>query len=94
MVHSKCCHGTEMGKTMKTANKRGRGRPAIFVGSLERAVVSLVRKKGLTGARVAMRNEGVKYRRGKPPEKMEISLPTLAKLAKRNGVEVQRRLAA
>lgn len=58
-----------------------RGRPAVFVGGLEKRIVGLIEKHGLTGARAKL--AGYK-------NPISISLPTLAKLAERNGVELKR----
>jgi|GEM_PF-5189221 len=58
-----------------------RGRPAVFVGNLEQRIVGLIQKYGLTGARAKL--AGYKH-------SVSISLPTLAKLAERNGVELKR----
>lgn len=57
------------------------GRPAVFVGNLEARIVALIEKHGLTGARAKL--AGYK----KP---IHISLPTLGKLAERNGLELKR----
>jgi hypothetical protein len=58
-----------------------RGRPAVFVGSKEARIVGLIEKFGLTGARAKLASY-------KTP--ISISLPTLGKLAERNGVELKR----
>lgn len=58
-----------------------RGRPAVFVGNVEARIVGLIQKFGLTGARVKL--AGYK-------NPVNISLPTLGKLAERNGVELKR----
>ena len=59
--------------------KRGRGRPPVFVGNTKRHIVGLVRKHGLVGAREVLASEGT-----------DISLPTLGKFAREAGVKLAR----
>lgn len=66
---------------MAKARKARMGRPPVFVGSLESKIVSLIEKHGLTGARAVL--AGYK----KP---VSISMPTLGKIAERNGVKLSR----
>lgn len=72
------------------SQKRGRGRPPVFVGALESNIVRLIRQHGLTGAQRVLADEGVQPGVGKPKSVLSISLPTLGKLAERNGVELRR----
>lgn len=67
-----------------------RGRPALYVGGLEKAIVKVIRKHGLTHGRTVLATEGVQAKPGQGKEKIDISMPTLGKLAARNGVELQR----
>jgi hypothetical protein len=67
-----------------------RGRPRFYQGTLETRIVSLIRKHGLTGARNVIAEEGVQVKAGQKKVLMDISMPTLGKLAKANGVTLQR----
>ncbi len=58
-----------------------RGRPAVFVGNLEKRIVSLIEKNGLTGAKEKLSSY-------KNP--IKISMQTLFRLARRNKVELKR----
>jgi len=76
---------------------RGRGRPAVYTGAKARAIVACIRKQGgLTQARLFLANTGVSYQPkvgGETvTEKIDISLPTLAKLnnASKNPVKLHR----
>lgn len=69
---------------------RGRGRPPVFVGTKEKAIVRAIRNFGLMGAQRFLAETGVQLTPGKPTETVSISLPTLAKLADRNGVKLKR----
>ena len=66
------------------------GRPAVFTGSLEKAIVKVIKANGLTGARVLLESVGVQRKPGTAKTPLKISLPTLAKLAKRAGIELKR----
>lgn len=57
------------------------GRPAVFVGSLEAKIVACIEKHGLSGAREVLAS----YK--KP---ISVSMPTLGKIAARNGVKLSR----
>lgn len=70
--------------------KRGRGRPAIFTGRLEQAIVGVIRKHGLTNGQKYLAETGVQVTPGKPKQTVNVSIPTLGKLAERNGVELKR----
>ena len=74
---------------------RGRGRPVVYKGKLAKHIASLTRKHGATGARnilqaeagsalAAMRSEKM------VPEGLGISLPTILKIAKAQGVVLKR----
>ncbi len=58
------------------------GRPAVFTGSLEKAIVKVIKANGLTGARVLLESVGVQRKPG--------TAKTPLKLAKRNGLELKR----
>lgn len=62
----------------KKQETRGVGRPATFVGRLRDRVVSAIRKHGLTGARNVLAEKGV-----------NISMPTLGKIAKQAKIKLQ-----
>ena len=65
-----------------------RGRPPIYVGPLAKAIQKVIKEHGLTYGREHLRKEGVKI--GDKVQKVKISLPTLGKLAKAAGIELQR----
>lgn len=67
-----------------------RGRPAIFIGSFERAIVRVIRAHGLMKGQRLLASEGVQAKPGQPKQPVNISLPTLSKLAERNGVTFKR----
>ena len=69
---------------------RGRGRPAIFIGSFERAIVRVIRAHGLMRSQRILATEGVQAQPGQAKAPVSISLPTLAKLANRNGIKLKR----
>jgi hypothetical protein len=73
--------------------KRGRGRPAgsdKFSDKQKKAIASVLKRHGLTAGHAHLMNEGVQLVPGKGKEKLTVSLPTLAKIAKSQGVEFQR----
>lgn len=75
-------------KPAKKAAEGQRGRPPIYVGPLAKAIQKVIREHGLTYGREHLRKEGVKV--GDKVQKVKISLPTLGKLAKAAGIELQR----
>lgn len=75
--------------TVDVAGK-GPGRPPVFTGFLEKQIVRLVRSNGLVGARKLLAEVGVQKRAFGKVEPVNVSLPTLGKLAARNGVKLQR----
>lgn len=79
---------------MSKAKRDGRGRPQIFKGNLAKAIVSSIRKIGLTKTRAVFANEGlpVVQKVGESAQiiKMKVSMPTLGTLAKRAGVKLYR----
>jgi hypothetical protein len=71
--------------------KRGPGRPAIYTGEIEQAIVRIIKQHGLTRGRALLALEGVKLvETVTQPRKLSVSLPTLGKLAKRNGIKLYR----
>jgi len=62
---------------------KGRGRPVKYKGSIKKHLVKLVSKYGLTGAQTVAAVEGI-----------EVSLPTLRKLAPNVELSVGRRKRA
>lgn len=75
--------------------KRGRGRPAVYGKNLKRQFASLIRKHGLTGARKTISEVGVEYqvKVGSDERKTfkgEVSLPTLATVAKSANIQLRR----
>ena len=68
----------------------GRGRPPVYTGVKEEAIVKVIRSHGLTKGREFLATIGVQLRRGLKREKINISLPTLGKIAKRNYIQLQR----
>lgn len=75
---------------MASQSNRGRGRPAIFVGSTERAIVRVINRMGLMRAQRFLASEGVQTAPGQGKHPVNISLPTLHKLAQRNGITLKR----
>ena len=69
--------------------KRGRGRPPVYTGKVAEKIVALIKEHGLTGTQSVMA-EGFQMVPGQKSVKQKISLPTLAKLAKQNGVDLVR----
>ena len=81
------------GKKVKKAVKEvkpGRGRPVVYTGPLEKAIVKVIREHGLTYGRVFLAETGVQVAPGKPKQKVDVSMPTLGKLAARNKVKLFR----
>ncbi len=70
--------------------KRGRGRPTVFKGYLAAKIVNVVKEHGLSGGREYLATVGVQTKPFGPVKPVSISLPTLGKLAKAGGVELQR----
>ena len=75
------------------AKTRKPGRPAVFTGKVKKHIVSLVRRYGLTGARKRLAAENsteLSNDRNKKvvPNPLKISMPTLAKFAAEDEVEV------
>lgn len=64
---------------MKKVINRGPGRPPVFVGKVRRSVVSQIRKLGLTHAQTALAERGI-----------EISMPTLGKIAASENIKLKR----
>jgi hypothetical protein len=65
-----------------------RGRPAVYVGTLESNIVKVIRKHGLTYGRKYLAKNGVQARPGAKARRLKISMTTLGKLADRNGVKL------
>jgi len=84
-------------QTKKAASKkRGRGRPAVYTSkNLLKHIASLVKRHGATGARAILNaskgDELVGQRSAKlVPKALGISLPTVLKIAKAQGVVLKR----
>ena len=76
----------------KKKTKKGRGRPAVYVGAVRREIVRLVRAHGATGARKHLAARAGRGDRNvkiiaKP---LNISMPTLLKFAGAAGVKLHR----
>lgn len=75
-------------------SEKKKGRPVVYKGNLKRAIISVVKVNGLSGAMEIIQNDGVTYQPapGKPKvtEKHKITLPTLAKFAKEAGIVLKR----
>ncbi len=81
---------TPVVKAVEPKSQRGRGRPPVFTGLLEKNIVKVVRELGLTKGRTFLATTGVQINVGWPCHKVKISLPTLGKLASRHGVSLKR----
>ena len=75
---------------VKAKAKLGRGRPPVYTGAVEKAIVKVIRCEGLTGARDFLATTGVQVTPGKAKQKFDISLPTLGKLAKKAKIKLFR----
>ena len=81
---------TNSTKTAKTV-KRGPGRPAVYTGVTRRGIVNAIKKHGLTGAMKLLKEKGVPPKVGAKAEPLpKISMPTLSKFAKEEGIKLQR----
>ena len=67
-----------------------RGRPAVYVGSFERAIAGVVRKYGLTKGRSFLATVGVQVKPGLPKQAVSVSMPTLGKIAHRYNIALKR----
>ncbi len=67
-----------------------KGRPVVYTGSLEKAIVKVIRLKGLTKTKEFLAAEGVQVIPGKPKVRLWVSMPTLGKLAKKNNIKLFR----
>ena len=80
----------------KKVVKNGRGRPVVYKGKkFLRHVATLVKNHGATGARAILNAEAGSDLAGKRsvkmvPQPLGISLPTLLKIAKKEGVVLKR----
>ena len=70
--------------------KRGRGRPPVYVGPVKEKIVALIREHGLTGTRALLADEGCQIKAGQKKVKIDISMPTLGKLAKKARIKLYR----
>ena len=66
---------------MASTQKRGRGRPAVFVGKKADRIAALIEKFGATGAREKLASYA------KP---VSVSMPTLLGIAAKYGIELHR----
>ena len=69
---------------------RAPGRPREFEGAKEKSIVKVIRQMGLTKARHFLATEGVQVSPGQPKVIINISMPTLGKLAKRANIKLFR----
>ena len=66
------------------------GRPPVYTGALEAAIVKVIKEHGLTHGQVFLQETGIQLKPGGKREKIKVSMPTLGKLAARNGIKLQR----
>ena len=69
---------------------RGRGRPKLFTGKVSKKIAAILASYGLTGGAEYLANTGVQLKVGAAKTKLTVSLPTLATVAKENGVSFVR----
>ncbi|RDJ34939.1 MAG: hypothetical protein DWQ19_08885 [Crenarchaeota archaeon] len=78
-----------------STKKRGRGRPTVYTGNVAKHIASLVKKFNGVQAREIL-NAGPKTELAKQrnlklvPKALNISLPTIYKLAEKAGVKLER----
>jgi hypothetical protein len=77
------------------AEKRGRGRPPVYKGNVEKHIAGLVRKFGATKARTILNasadsEQGSKRSVRTVPNALGISMPTILRIAKTHGVKLYR----
>jgi len=83
--------------TAKSEQRRGRGRPAIYVGETEQKIVSLLKKVGnasvtrkiLSGKGGNLKSFAEQRKAAGFEKPVRISMPTLLNLAERNNVALQ-----
>lgn len=66
------------------------GRPALFRGASARVVANILAKHGLRGGQAYIAEVGVRLEGTKGRTPLEVSLPTLQKVAAEHGVEFER----
>ena len=70
---------------------RPKGQSIFLQGKIHKIIVSLIRDcGGLTATRDRLLIEGVQLERGKPKERLSISLPTLVKVAQKAKIKLRR----
>ena len=74
----------------KNIKSKGPGRPPEFVGTKAKAIVKVIKQYGLTKGREFLATEGVQVTPGKPKELVNVSMPTLGKLAKAANIKLFR----
>jgi hypothetical protein len=67
-----------------------RGRPPVYTGSLETAIVRVIRQHGLMRGQQYLATTGVQVKPGQGRKTIKVSLPTLGKLAERHGIKLNR----
>ena len=77
-------------KVNPNTEKRGRGRPPVYTGSLETAIVRVIKAHGLMRGQKYLATVGVQSKPGQGRKTVKVSLPTLGKLAERHGIELKR----
>lgn len=70
--------------------KRGVGRPKVFVGNVVKKILTVIKKHGLTGGRQYLEEVGIQHKVGGEKIPLKISLPTLGKLAKEGGIALKK----
>lgn len=70
------------------------GRPQVYTGKLRKYIAKLAKKSGAMGARALLNATPKKAREGGRdldlvPKALNISMPTILKIAKEHGVEFQ-----
>jgi hypothetical protein len=70
---------------------RPKGQSIYLKGKINRIIVSLIKNcGGLTATRDKLLVEGVQIEKGKPKERLAISLPTLVKVAQQAKIKLRR----
>ncbi len=76
--------------TNDTATSNKVGRPPVYTGAIEKAIVRVIKTHGLMRGQKYLAETGVQVKPGKGRQTIKVSLPTLGKLAERNGIKLNR----
>lgn len=78
------------GNIVKVNPTAKRGRPPVYTGALETAIVRVIKAHGLMRGQKYLATVGVQVKPGQGKRTLKVSLPTLGKLAERHGIELKR----